>query len=115
MMTMKDWISFLVGALLAFLGLAPMIWKEGFLSFSSIPEGIFPYILAVGGIYLIVNAFIEITNSNVMGWVSLIVGVVIACFGLLPFMKALLGPALIHILLIIDGLFLMIACFAMEL
>ena len=119
MMTSKDWISFLIGAIILALGLLPMIYsnsaEKSFLSLSFIPETFFPWILAIGGLYLIINAFIEITNSNIMGWISLLVGALILGFGLLPFLKGLLNSTMTHILLIIDGFFLMIAAFAMEL
>lgn len=119
MMTAKDWVSFFIGAVIAILGLLPFITKsslEGNIV-SFLPNSVLPWILALGGIYLIVNAFIEITNSNIMGWISLFVGAFLAGFGWVPFLNGVLigSPALMQIFLIINGIFLMIAAFAMEL
>jgi hypothetical protein len=75
-----------------------------------------PYIIAVLGLYLAIEAFIEITNSNVLGVLSFIIGVAIMISGILSAFKILPFPPLIyHIIFIVEGIFLIIAMFAMRL
>jgi hypothetical protein len=131
MMEAKDWMSFLIGTVVAAFGALPILHNQfnvgpAFLAFENIPPvGIFAYIVAGLGLYLIINSFIEITNSNPVGWMSFLiaaafiaVGVlqVLARFGILPSMFALefIKPLYYQIIFVIEGLFLMIACFAME-
>ncbi len=132
MMEPKDWISGLVGLVVFLAGLIPLleyfnIISWGFSNFLS--SGAFisatPYILAVLGFYLAIESIIELTNSNHIGWLSFFIGVAIMAVGILPALQAFgIGPGLFglelptfvyHIIFIVEGLFLMIAMFAMEL
>lgn len=84
-----------------------------------------PYILAILGFYLAVESIIELTNSNHIGWLSFFIGLAIMVVGLLPALQAFgigpglfgitLNPLVYHIVFVIEGVFLMIAMFAMEL
>jgi hypothetical protein len=131
MMEAKDWMSFLIGAVVAAFGALPILYNQfkigpAFLSFENIPPvGIFAYVIAGIGLYLIINSFIEITNSNPIGWISFLIAIlflalgvlqVLARFGILPSMFTLefIKPLYYQIIFVIEGIFLMIACFAME-
>ena len=91
-----------------------------------LPVQIFIYILAGAGLYLAVESIREILNSNKIGMISFVVGAVVLLIGLLPLLNGYgIGPAwfafpwlstmVYQILFIIEGLFLFIAMFAMEL
>lgn len=131
MMEMKDWVSFLIGAIVAAFGALPILHNQfgigpAFFAFDkSVPIGIFAYIMAAMGFYLIINSFIEITNSNPIGWFSFLLASVIVLTGVLQILGGMeILPAIFklefikaivyQIIFMIEGLFLMIATFAME-
>ena len=124
MMQMRDWISGLVGLIIFLLGLLPLMGKFEFLN--SLPVSLLTWIVAGAGFYLAINSIIEITNSNIVGWWSFIVAVVVLIIGMFPLLHTFgvgpswfefkwLTPAAYHIIFVVEGLFLMIATFAMEL
>ena len=124
MMQMRDWISGLVGAVIFLLGLLPLLGKFEFLN--NLPVSLLTWIVAGAGLYLAVNSIIEITNSNIVGWWSFIVAIVVLVIGLFPLLHSFhIGPSWFefnwlnksayNIIFIIEGVFLMIATFAMEL
>ena len=119
MMEPKDWISGLVGLIILGLGLLPLLnnWGIGPAWFSlSLPVKILSWVVVVGGFYLIINSFIEITNSNIVGWLSFLIAAVITVWGILQVMGKVTWPSgiVFNIVFIVLGLFLMIATFAME-
>ncbi|RMF07307.1 hypothetical protein D6764_00140 [Candidatus Woesearchaeota archaeon] len=133
MMEPKDWISGFTGLVVFAAGLLPLLAKFGvgpaWFSLGFLSVGILKYLVAGFGFYLIINSMIEITNSNSIGWISAIVAVVVIIAGLLPTLASFgVGPAwfslgflssetmlvVYQVLFLIEGLFLMIAAFAME-
>lgn len=130
MMEAKDWLSFLVGAIVAGFGALPILHTNfgigpAFLAFDQVPVSIFAYLIAGFGFYLIINSFIEITNSNPVGWISFLLAAVIVAVGVLQILARLnMAPTVFkfefikliyyQIIFVIEGFFLMIACFAME-
>ncbi len=121
MMQIKDWISFFVGAVVFLLGFLSLFRKMNIL-----PVSVFAYIAAVAGFYLMVESVIEITNSNIIGWWSFIIACIVLVIGVPPMLNSFgVGPAwfafpwlsqtIYHIVFMIEGVLLMIACFAMEL
>lgn len=130
MMETKDWISMLVGAILFCLGLLPMLAAQkvgpSWFSLSFLPTVIFTWIVAIAGLYLLVESFIEITNSNVIGWWSFFLAAAMLVIGILPiihtfgygpswFVFPWLNEVIYRVIFMIEGLFLIIAGFAMEL
>ena len=124
MMQARDWISGLVGAIIFLLGLLPMIGKFTFLN--NLPVSLLTWIVAGAGFYLALNSIIEITNSNVVGWWSFGVAIAVLIIGLFPLLNGFgIGPAWFefnwlnrtayNVIFIIEGIFLIIATFAMEL
>jgi len=123
-MQMRDWISGLVGAIIFLLGLMPML---GYLKFlNDISATLLTWIVAIAGLYLMVNSIIEITNSNIIGWWSFGIAIAVMLIGLFPILHGFgIGPSwfefrwlsrtVYNIIFIIEGIFLMIATFAMEL
>ncbi|MBS3096010.1 hypothetical protein J4480_01065 [Candidatus Woesearchaeota archaeon] len=124
MMQMRDWISGAVGAVIFLLGLMPML---GYLTFlNDLPATLMIWIVAGAGLYLAVDSIIEITNSNIVGWWSFGVAIAVLIIGLFPLLHSFgIGPSWFefnwlnrtayNIIFIIEGFFLMIATFAMEL
>ena len=89
---------------------------------------ILAYAVALLGFYLVVNSIIEITNSNSIGWFSFLVALLVMAIGVLHVlgqfgvvsgflaMGFLEGSMWIfNVIFVVLGLFLMLACFAMEL
>ena len=124
MMQMRDWISGLTGAVIFLLGLLPLLGKFEFLN--NLPVSLLTWIVAGAGLYLAVNSIIEITNSNIVGWWSFGVAIAVLVIGLLPLLHGFgIGPSWFefnwlnrtayNIIFIVEGVFLMIATFAMEL
>lgn len=130
MMNMKDWVSFFIGLLLAGGGALPLLSRFGvgpdWFALPWMPVTIFAYIVAVGGFYLMVNSVIEITNSNSIGWISFLIAVVVMVAGVLQvlsifgigsswFSLSWVNHTIYYIIFLVEGIFLMIATFAMEL
>lgn len=124
MMQARDWISGIVGAVIFLLGLMPMLGKFAFLN--SWPVPILIWIVAGAGFWLAYSSIVEITNSNIIGWWSFGVAITVLIIGLLPLLHSFgIGPGWFefkwlsrtayNIIFIIEGIFLMIATFAMEL
>ncbi|HLG23704.1 MAG TPA: hypothetical protein VI564_02110 [Candidatus Nanoarchaeia archaeon] len=115
MMQMRDWVSGAVGIVLFILGLSVFWGKLSFLK-DLIPNTILRWVVLIAGLYLAWNSIVEITNSNVVGWFSFGVAAVSLIIGALPFFGMEVFSALVYqLVLIAQGLFLMIATFAMEL
>ena len=129
MMETKDIMSMFVGLIIAALGVLPLLnnFKIGpsWFDFSSfLSATIVTWVLAVAALYLVFNSIIEITNSNSIGWMSILVAFVVLAVGVLQILKGFsIGPGLFgitipaivyNIMFIAEGVFLMIAGFAME-
>ncbi|NOZ81033.1 MAG: hypothetical protein GXP63_05145 [DPANN group archaeon] len=131
MMHPRDWISFLIGSILAGLGLFPLlnsfnVGPAWFALDNVVPFTIFAYIAAGMGLYLLMNSFIEITNSNKVGWISFLIALAVLAIGLLKLLADFnfvgawadfpwLSETVYYIIFTLEGLFLMVAGFAMEL
>ncbi|MFQ5474576.1 MAG: hypothetical protein ACE5DM_01940 [Candidatus Nanoarchaeia archaeon] len=130
MMEAKDLASMGIGLIIVALGVLPLLNSFGvgpdfFNLHETLSVSIITWILAVAALYLVFNSVIEITNSNAIGWVSIIVAFVVLAFGVLtilgnfgigPGLFGLELPTLVYdVLFIAEGLFLLIAGFAMEL
>ena len=124
MMQSRDWISGFIGLIIFLLGLLPMIGKADFLD--NLPISLLTWIVAGAGFYLAINSVIEITNSNIVGWWSFIVAIAVLLIGLFPLLHGFgIGPSWFefnwlnrkayNLIFVIEGFFLMIATFAMEL
>lgn len=129
----KEAMSGILGLAIFSLGLIPILEDFGIVSFgisNFLKTGWFiaalPYILAIAGFYLLIEAIIEISNSNSAGMMSFIIGSVVMVLGLLPVLHGfgigpewfsmgfLSNPWIYRIIFMVEGLFLMIATFAME-
>ena len=122
MMQMRDWISGFIGLIIGGIGLLSLI---GFSPYD-FSRNVLIWLVALAGFYLVINAVIEITNSNIMGTVSLVIAFVALAVSVFPIFSGfgwlgawaefnLLGAAFYKIVMVVEGFFLMIATFAMEL
>ena len=122
MMQMRDWVIGVIGIVVGALGLLSLIKILPF----DLPRGALIWIAAIAGIILLYASIIEITNSNIMGTVSIIAAGVVLIISLLPALNNIgwlgdwaslswIGESVYKIILIIEGVFLAMATFAMEL
>ncbi|MBI4451843.1 hypothetical protein HY637_00295 [Candidatus Woesearchaeota archaeon] len=123
MMQMRDWIvGFVPGIIIGAIGLLSLI---GILPFE-LPRNVLVWTSAIGGVLLFYASIIEITNSNVMGTVSIIIAGIVLVISLLPALNSIglfgawaefswIGDIIYKIAFIVEGVFLAIATFAMEL
>lgn len=129
MIEAKDWISLLVGIVLTALGLLPLLNKWGagpsWFALPWLPLQFAAFIVAIAGFYLMIESVIEITNSNAIGWVSFMIATLLMATGILQVLARFsIGPewfalpfikeTVYLIIFVVEGLFLMIAMFAME-
>ena len=130
MLQAKDFASMFIGLVITLFGLLPLLSRLGvgpswFDLTGLVSTTIISWILAVAALYLVFNSILEITNSNSVGWISIAIAFVILVLGVLPILASFgVGPGLFglslpgiiyNIVFIIEGLFLIIAGFAMEL
>ncbi|MFC1691459.1 hypothetical protein ACFL0W_04740 [Nanoarchaeota archaeon] len=134
MMETKDFISMIVGVIIGAAGVLPLLGKAGvgpawFDLYGQVPTllSIAIYIVAAAGFYLAIESIIEITNSNAIGWWSFFIAValftlgivqILGSKGILPFQLPSFiqfTPLVYSVIFIVEGLFLVIAGFAMEL
>lgn len=125
MMQARDWIVGAVpGVIIGAMGLLSLI---GILPFE-LPRTVLLWIAAIGGLLLLYVSLIEITNSNVMGTVSIIIAGIALAVSVLPLFNSFgwswfgswasfswLGDIIYKFVLIVEGVFLAVATFAMEL
>jgi len=124
MMEGKDWMSFFMGLVVAATGLVPILNKYEIIGFNlPLSLKILQYLVAAAGFYLIINSIIEITNSNSIGWTSFFIAAVIMItallpilneFGVISFTIPFMKDMVYQVLFVIEGIFLIIAAFAME-
>ena len=123
-MQARDWVSFFVGLAVGLLGLLPMLGYFTFLN--DLKVSVVVWIVAAAALYLVWNSVIEITNSNIIGTFSIAIAGIALLSGLLPVLHSYgigwswfelkwLPSTVYNFILIIEGAFLMIATFAMEL
>jgi hypothetical protein len=128
-MSTRDWVSFFVGAVLFVVGLIPLLKQFNILPFglpgflSGLMGSIFFWIIAIAGLYIIVDGLIEPAGHMIhtvlliAGFVFVLVGLIpiLAQFGVIgfniPFLKNLI---VYNIILVIEGIMLMSAGFTMR-
>lgn len=124
MHSVRHWTSFFVGLVILLLGLFPLIGKGSYLGpLNSVLGAIAIYIVAFGGLYVIVDSFFEFTFHSGMGITTLLVGLLVLGVGLITILHEMgkigfsipfVGMTFYNILFVLEGLFLMIGCFVMN-
>jgi hypothetical protein len=88
----RDTVSFFVGVVLAALGLIPLLIKLKVLNWTlptfmmNLPFSIAIWIIAVAGLYVVIDGFIEPPAHN-LHWFLIAAGIVLFVVGLLPLLK----------------------------
>lgn len=125
MHSVRHWISFFVGLLIFLLGLFPLIGKSNWIPLHDTIFGVVAaYIVAFAGLYIIVDSFFEFTFHSGIGITTLLIGLVVCALGVIVVLDNMgvvawgvsgwLSPIIYQVLFILEGLFLMIACFIMD-
>jgi hypothetical protein len=116
----RDTISFFVGVLLAAFGVLPLLNKWGVLGFqipfiSNLAINVLIWIVAIGGVYVVIDGFIE-PPAYTLHWLLILVGIVLLIFGLIPILNGFgiipfsipLGDMVYRILITAEGVLLII-------
>ena len=116
----RDTISFFVGILLAAFGILPLLNKWGVLGFnipfiSNLAVNVLVWIVAIGGVYVVIDGFIE-PPAYTLHWLLILVGIVLLIFGLIPILNGFgvipfnipLGDMIYRILITAEGVLLVI-------
>jgi hypothetical protein len=127
MHSFRHWLSFFVGLVIFLLGLFPAIGKGAWLGLlsSTVLGAIAMYIVAFGGLYIIVDSFFEFTFHSGVGIGTLLVGLAVFGLGLVTILHTMGAIAwslgfmadfgmVYQILFMLEGLFLMMGCFVMD-
>lgn len=90
---LKKWLSVVLGLALLIVGLVPLLNAYNVISFS-IPSFLGTFIsvlLAFGGFYLVIDAFLGFSGMNEMklqGMLGLIIGIVVCFMGAIPLLTS---------------------------
>ena len=125
MHSIRHWLSFFAGLIIFLLGLFPLIGKEAWLGpLNSVLGTIAVFIIAFGGLYIIIDSFFEFTFHSGVGIATLLVGLVVFGLGLISILHGMgvvgFGVPFLEIeivwqiLFLMEGLFLMLGCFIMD-
>lgn len=116
----RDTVSFFVGVLLAAFGALPLLYRWGMVKFQipmldNIAVSVLIWIVAVGGMYVVIDGFIE-PPAYSLHWILIFVGLVLAATGLIPVLNIMgvigfnlpLGDLAYRIIIALEGVLLMI-------
>lgn len=122
----KGWVSLILGLVLMVLGVLPLLANFKVLASNPIAivsnvltANILQYIVAIAGLVLIIDAFMEMDTIRV---VSLIIGIIVLALGVIPVLNSFniigftipfLTATIYQAIFVLEGLFLVIAAFAM--
>ncbi len=121
----KNWVAVIIGLLLLALGLIPLLNNFGVIGFglpgflNGIVSKIGLWIVAAGGLFLLIDSFLE---DHSMRMISIVVALLILAVGIIPLLNSFgiigftipfLSVNVYNIIFVIEGLFLLIAAFAM--
>lgn len=119
----RDTISFFVGLFITAFGILPLLIKFGILDWSlpafltGLPFTVAVWVIAVAGLYVVIDGFIEPPAHN-LHWFLILAGIVLFVIGLLPILHsfAVIGLSfgfldnliLYHSIITVEGLLLMV-------
>jgi hypothetical protein len=123
--SVRHWVSFLVGAIIFVLGLFPLIGHDEWLGplTTTVLGAVAMYLVAFGGLYVIIDSFFEYTFHSGIFITSFVIGLLVFGFGLTTILKSMgaitfglsgLSLVVYEIVFMLEGLFLMFACFVMD-
>lgn len=119
----RDTISFFAGLILMLFGIVPLLVNIGVLKWAlpkaitSLPTQIAVWIVAVGGLYVVIDGFIE-PPAHSLHWFLIVAGIVLFIVGLIPILHSfnIVGLSLsfldklyvYQVIITLEGLLLMI-------
>lgn len=119
----RDTISFFVGAFIAAMGLIPLLLQLKLVNWAlpkfmqSLPYNLAVWVIAVAGLYVVIDGFIEPPAHN-LHWFLIVAGIVLFIVGLLPLLfqfqvigfgiPFLKNLVLYHTIIFLEGLLLVI-------
>ena len=119
----KNWSALLIGLLMMALGIIPLLNHFKVITFGAFLLGIVPkiatYLLAAGGVFLLIDSFME---DDTMRIVSIIVALSIITIGIIQILFAFkiigfgipfINDTIYYVLFVVEGLFLFLAAFFM--
>lgn len=123
----KNLLSLILGIILLALGLIPLLNTWGVIGFAlpeflvTIVSQIFIYLVAGGGLWLLVDGFHEGTHSTEgkvtmgVGFLVLLIGVIniLQQFKVIPFGIPFLTPVVYSVIFTLEGILLVVAAFTM--
>jgi hypothetical protein len=119
----KNWSALLIGLLMMALGIIPLLNSFDVIGFGGFLSGILPkiatYLLAAGGIYLLIDSFMEDDHWRVISIIvalSIIaIGIIqiLASFNIIGFSIPFITDTVYYVLFVIEGFFLVMASFVM--
>jgi len=121
--SLRHWSSFFAGLVLLCFGLFQLIGKAGWLGpLGGLTGGVLAYVLAFGGLYVIIDSFFEFSFHSGLGITTLIIGLIVFGLGLVNLLNGFgvlsfsvpIVDFIYHILFVIEGVMMMIACFVMD-
>lgn len=127
MFTVRSWINFFMGAIVMALGILPILnkFKIGPAWFGfNVPISILAYVVAAAGLLLLWDAFEEIITAYSFGWITGLLGGIFVASGVLKVLSTMMklpaflqftwiSPIIYQIIFIIEGIFLLVAFFAL--
>ena len=116
---LKSTISFVLGWVIFILGVVPLMNKINMITWKipNIPEIMMLILLVAGGLYLILDGFLEVPMIPSMGWISIATGIIVSLLGILKLLGKTMGFLIlvqgvgINILFTIVGFLLVIGAF----
>lgn len=116
---LKSTISFFLGLIIFALGIVPLMNKANMVTWTipDIPEIIMLILLTIGGLYVILDGFMEVPMIPSMGWLSILTGIIVSILGILKLLGKTMGFLVlvqgigINILFAIVGFLLIIGAF----
>jgi hypothetical protein len=128
-MSARDWISAVIGLILIAVGLIPLLFNFKIIGFglpgflSGLMSSVFFWIIAVAGVYIIIDGFIE-PAGHLLHTLLLITGLVFVIIGLIPILNQfgvfkfeipfLSNLVVYNIIITIEGLMLVSAGYTMR-
>ncbi|MBS3097992.1 hypothetical protein J4209_04320 [Candidatus Woesearchaeota archaeon] len=98
---LKSTISLGLGLLLFILGIVPLMHKVNMIAWTipDIPEILMLLLLAAGGVYLVIDGFMEVPMIPSMGWISIATGIIVSLLAILKLFGKTAG-----LLVLVSGL-----------
>jgi len=115
----KSLMSLILGIVIGGIGLIPILNKLNMITWTlpDIPETILLVLLIIGGVYLVIDGFLEVAMTPAMGWTSILGGIVVAVMSILKILGkyvtllAFLEGTILSIIMLIVGFLLFIGAF----